>query len=324
MLHKPEFVDVSLALAAADGVYQYNNSTTHAYALQFNNAYNDVTKVEFAWSGGGNAFIVFLFGDKGNGFEQLKYTIYSYSGASQAGSVVWTGDATDYSRFAIVARPGSTSTGATDKMLHASTFKIYTDHKDWKEVRTGLEVDRNYTLCLEKNITEVKGATFWSIHNYNSSDQAVYLEEETAPLDAGKPYIYQATADKLEVVYGDQTAAAPVENGALRGTFSTMDADALAEISGNVYMMYNNALHPIGTDNHLDAHRAYLLYEALVPGEPTPSPGRQVRRMPMQDNTATALGLSNTADAPGKTLINGHLFILRGEHTYDLSGCVVK
>ena len=215
------------------------------------------------------------------------------------------------------------STRASKESLYVKSVTV-TYTTNWTEVRTGLEVDRNYTICLEKNITDVRGATFWSIHNYNSGDNSVYLEEETAPLGAGKPYIYQATADKLEVVYGDETAVAPVENGALRGTFSYMDASALGTVEGSIYMMYNNALHPIGENNHLDAHRAYLLYDALVPGEPTPAPGRQVRRMPMQDNTATNLSLSNTSEVPTKTLINGHLFILRGEHIYDLSGCRVK
>lgn len=119
------FSAVVTALKAADATYNSNYTTAHAYALLFDNAYDDVTKVEFNWAGGNNAFQVYLFGDSGSGYVLLGHTDYATSGASVAGSVVWTGDATDYTKFAIVARPGTTSSTATNKTLRASTFTLY-------------------------------------------------------------------------------------------------------------------------------------------------------------------------------------------------------
>lgn len=203
-----------------------------------------------------------------------------------------------------------------------------TPSEDWVEVRSGLEAGRHYTVCLEKNVTAVKGATFWSLTYRNEGGTAAYLVEETAPFAAGKPYIFQATGDndgKLEVVYGTETAINPVVNGALRGTFSYMDADALAGVEGTVYMLYNNALCPMGTNNHLDAHRAYVLYdllqEAPVQGF---APGKRVKSMPMQGQTTTGIDALNTAEAPVKMIIDGNLYILRGEKMYDATGRLVK
>lgn len=116
------------ALKSADSKYSSDNNytTAHAYAMRFDNSYSNVTKVEFTWSGGNNAFQVYLFGDSGSGYVKLASTNYASSGATTSGSVTWTGDATNFTKFAIVARPGTTSTiVTTNKTLRAATFKIY-------------------------------------------------------------------------------------------------------------------------------------------------------------------------------------------------------
>ena len=198
----------------------------------------------------------------------------------------------------------------------------------YTEVRSGLEEGRHYTVCLEKNVTAVKGATFWSLTYKNSENTAAYLVEEFAPYVAGKPYIFQATDDnegKLEVVYEGDAVGAPVENGALRGTFNYMDADALAGVEGTVYMLFNNELRPIGTNNHLDAHRAYVRYDLLQAVNAAPArPGHRVKSMPMQPNTATDIDILNASEVPVKVLIDGQIFILRGEKMYDTTGRLVK
>ncbi len=193
---------------------------------------------------------------------------------------------------------------------------------DFEEVRSGLEVGRHYTICLEKKIVAVRGATFWGINNCSEDNLTVYLEMQQPPFDAGKPFIFHATAETLEVAYEGDAVGAPITNGALRGTFSYMAADALAAAGSNIYMMYNNALHPLGTNNHLDAHRAYLLFDALVPG--TPAPGRTVRSMPMHGNVTTDIEDAEASAKPMKKLIDGQLFIQCGEKLYDATGRQVK
>ena len=187
--------------------------------------------------------------------------------------------------------------------------------------RSGLDIGRHYTICLPKKIIAVRGATFWGINNGDAS--AVYMELQQPPFEAGTPFIFYATASTLEVVYEGDATDTPVPNGALRGTLSYMDHTALTAAGSQVYLMYNNALHPLGTaNNHLDANRAYLLFEELQAG--APAPGRQVKRMPLQTDVTTGIEDVEASVQPKKMLIDGQLFIRCGEKLYNATGSMVK
>ena len=67
-----------------------------------------------------------------------------------------------------------------------------------------------------------------------------------------------------------------------------------------------------------------LKFKILFTEAPQPAPGRRVRAVPMQQNTATGIDELNGSEAPVKVLINGQLFILRGEKMYDAKGLLVK
>lgn len=191
-------------------------------------------------------------------------------------------------------------------------------------VRTGLEINRYYTVCLPKKITSVTGGTFWTL-TYKDAEPAtmVYIEEATPPFAAGKPYIFQATATSLQVVCeGDATDVAGT-NGALVGTLADLDAAALAAKEGTIYLLIQNALRP-NDNNYLSANRAYIRYDLLTVGTPVPAPGKRVRTMPLQGQTITGIDELNTSETPAKLMINGQLFILRGEKMYDAQGRLVK
>ena len=199
---------------------------------------------------------------------------------------------------------------------------------DYETVRSGLEINRYYTVCLPKKVTAIKGASFWTLNNKSQDGTTAYLEEETnnLPFAAGTPFIIQATAENLEVVYeGDATNVAGT-NGALHGTLVYMDAAALAAAGSDVYMLFSNELRPVGENNHLDANRAYVLLSGLtaVNEAPNAAPGKRVRAMPMQTQVATGIDALNASDAPVKVLINGQLFIIRGEKMFDAKGQLVK
>jgi uncharacterized repeat protein (TIGR02543 family) len=190
-----------------------------------------------------------------------------------------------------------------------------------------LEPNRYYTVCLPKKMMEVRGASFWTLSSRNTAETEAYLEEvDPTTAEAGTPFIIQATDTKLEVVYTGAATTTAGTNGALHGTLTYMSAADLAAAGSNIYMLYNNALRPVGTNNHLDANRAYINYNELNPvtEAPQPAPGRRVRAVPMQQNTATGIDELNGSEAPAKVLINGQLFILRGEKMYDAKGLLVK
>ena len=262
-----------------------------------------------------------------NGMDKSETTQYVNTFAITDGKAVITGASGCTLRYNYAAdqlRFRYYTSGQRDIQL----YKKETAEPAYTTVRSGLECGRHYTVCLENNVTAVKGATFWSLRYKNAASTVAYLELETV-IEAGKPYIFQATADKLEVIYGEEVVGAPVANGALVGTFDDLDAAALNTINetgeNDVYMLFNNELRPIGTNNHLDAHRAYVLYNLLLE-EPAQgfAPGKKVKRMPMQGQTTTGCELINAAEAPAKMMINGQIFILRGEKMYDATGRLVK
>ena len=199
---------------------------------------------------------------------------------------------------------------------------------EYETVRSGLEINRYYTVCLPKKVTAIKGASFWTLNNKSQDGATAYLEEETnnLPFAAGKPFIIQATAEKLEVVYEGAATEDAGTNGALHGTLVYMDAAALAAAGSDVYMLFSNELRPVGENNHLDANRAYVLLSELnaVAEAPQSAPGKRVRAMPMQPQVATGFEAAEANEAPRKVLINGEFFIIRGEKMYDAKGQLVK
>jgi len=200
---------------------------------------------------------------------------------------------------------------------------------DWTEVRSELTIGKHYTICLKKKITAVNGATFWTIGKH-TAHKVAYLEEAQLPLTAGEPFIFQATADKLEVVYEGEDVDNPVtvEGNALRGTFEDMDAAALAAACTNMYMLSNNQICSVthNNGNFLSAFRAYIDDDAMidVSSAPQPVPGRKVKSVPMQGNVATGIDETHTSMQATKMLIDGQLFIICGEKMYDVTGSLVK
>ena len=196
----------------------------------------------------------------------------------------------------------------------------------YETVRKNLTAGNYYTICYNKKMTAIKGATLWSFIGKDAS--FAYLEEASAPFDAGKPYILYAESGKLEAVLeGDAVgASAIVANGAIHGTFADMDQAALTGAGDNIYLVIGNKLRRVDgqTGNSLPAYRAYVDLDEITGGAPSSMPGRKVRSMPMQGQTATGMDELNASETPVKMLINGQLFILRGEKMYDAKGQLVK
>ena len=200
----------------------------------------------------------------------------------------------------------------------------------YETVRENLAASNYYTVCYNKTMTAIKGASLWE---FEGKDAAfAYIKPATAPYPAGKPYIVYAESEKLEAVLeGDAVeASAIVANGALHGTFSPMDQDALntaATAAGHdLYLVIDNELHRAtgeGTgSNSLPANRAYVVLDEIDPA-PANMPAH-VRSMPLHKDTATGMDELNASETPVKVMINGQMYILRGEKMYDATGRLVK
>lgn len=190
----------------------------------------------------------------------------------------------------------------------------------YTEIRTGLQSGRYYSLCYPKKMTAIKGGTLWSFAG-KEADMA-YLEQAEAPYAAGQPYFIYAESDKFEAVLeGDATSTAGNNNG-LYGTLVDMtNSDLLA--AGATYLLKNNELHPLG-EAYLSAYKAYVIVENINGGKPAATSGKQVRSMPLHVDTTTGLDELNTSETPTKVIINGQLFIIRGEKMFDATGRLVK
>lgn len=117
-LDNEKFPGVADAWKSADS---QSESATIVYALLFDNEYDDVTKISFAWSGvSGGSASVFLLVDKGTGFESGAKTE-----TNAESSIDVSFEASAVKRFALVMRPGTeTLAGTTGRALKLSTCEI--------------------------------------------------------------------------------------------------------------------------------------------------------------------------------------------------------
>ncbi|MBQ6722908.1 MAG: discoidin domain-containing protein [Paludibacteraceae bacterium] len=186
--------------------------------------------------------------------------------------------------------------------------------------------DGNYgTICLPQ-AGEMVGATLYEIADY--ANGMIYVDEvEGGVMEAGKPYIFQATSDKLNVYYTSATVeeTAGVANG-LYGFYNLENENAQFDIpagAGN-YILYQNQYWLVsGRAAYIANNRAYIRVSEI--NYVAPAPGR--RRVAMNVNgeqTATGINELNAAEAPVKMIMDGQLYILRGEKLYNANGQIVK
>lgn len=191
---------------------------------------------------------------------------------------------------------------------------------EWTTVREGLTAGNYYTLCNAKEMTAIKGGTLWSFAG--KDEQLAYIIQEDAPFEAGKPYLIYAESDKLEAVLAGDDAPASDNNG-LFGTLSFMSTADLNG-SGATHLLKNNELRPVGAGT-LRAGRAYIKAGELPDGKPSNAPAHKVRSMPMQRDAAQGFEeVQGDKVQSTKLLMDGHLYILRGENVYDVTGRLVK
>lgn len=206
---------------------------------------------------------------------------------------------------------------------------------EFEDIRTGLTAGKYYTVCWNKTMVEIRGASLWSF--IGKDVDFAYIQEESAPYPAGKPFIIYAESEKLEAILAGAEVTAPnnVGTNGLYGTFAQLEQnnfDDIASTTGkDVYFIYNEDGQPSKlrkvngqTGNWIRAYRAYVIVADIIGGKPASAPGKKVRSMPMQKDAAQGFENIQTSDKPLKVLIDGTLYILRGENVYNANGQIVK
>ena len=182
------------------------------------------------------------------------------------------------------------------------------------------EVTNKYgTICLPYAALTTSGANFYRVAGKGTENgkTAVYLESVDA-VEAGVPYIFEKTANTIEVVYDQEKPAtgALTANG-LVGTFAN-NTD-VAPTTG--YILYNDAFCMSDGSAKVNAYRAYLNLNDIVGGKPQQMPGRRYIGMSTQgENEATGLDNIATSENAVKVINNGQLIIIRGGEKFNAQG----
>lgn len=179
------------------------------------------------------------------------------------------------------------------------------------------------TMCLPYASSNYTGVEIYEVAWMEKKEGkaiGLYLDqvENDATLEAGKPYIFKATAAQQEFVYEGEEVTEPV-NGAngLRGTLTGIAAGNIT----NHYIIADNKFWVATASNWLDANRAYIDAEDVPNTEPAKLPGR--RRVILGaagENTETGVDNFSTTDTPIKVIQNGQLIIIREGKKHNAMG----
>ena len=187
-----------------------------------------------------------------------------------------------------------------------------------EEPYTRTVTNGNYgTICLPRASSVIEGATMYRIVGGNASEGITI--EEVASMEAGKPYIFQATADQLTVTMTGARADVQDANGLIGNLGATaMDVPQ----NGHSYVLSTNLLYLVNSAVTIAPNRAYIDMDAITPV--APAQGAK-RRVIATYNQATGIkDASATFGGSEKILENGVLYILRDGKKYNAQGQIVK
>lgn len=179
------------------------------------------------------------------------------------------------------------------------------------------------TVCYPEGLV-VTGATMYQMAGTDANGKFVF--DEVDVLEPGVPYLFEAHSNALHFYATAETPA--TEAGTSSGMVGTFDEIVIPQASPNIYYFSGTKFYAVtarSTDLTVPANRAYV---DLTTPHPAGAPRAGVRRVVFDvqgSNAATGFGeVQGDEQQSTKVLINGHLFIHRGEKTYDATGSLVK
>ena len=136
---------------------------------------------------------------------------------------------------------------------------------------------------------------------------------------------------EIKLYNTDDAEPLTTNQAAVNHMYGTVVAKTLShEDDADMYYFSSNHIWRVGdfsVDIEVPAYYCYVDYPAVLAGEPAaaPAPGR--RRVTMGVNGKDAAqGFENIlgGDQPMKVMIDGTLYIIRGEKVFDATGRLVK
>lgn len=188
------------------------------------------------------------------------------------------------------------------------------------------------TLCWT-NDAILGGATLYEFAGKNEYNYLVFDEVEENRLEAGKPYIFMPEDGNTEIkVYNiDDAAALTTDQAPVNNMYGTITGKTLVPgVDDNMYYFSSNhiwAVKDFVVNINIPAYYCYINYPAVLADEPAgpAAPGRRRVTMGVNgQNVATGMGEIEASETPMKVMIDGQLFIIRGEKMFDATGRLVK
>ncbi|MCQ2347956.1 MAG: hypothetical protein MJZ65_02075 [Paludibacteraceae bacterium] len=175
------------------------------------------------------------------------------------------------------------------------------------------------TICYPELITSVEGAVVYELAGRNAdATKIAVVPVAAADMVAGKPYIFNATADAQKFFYNPDVTATLQEGACgLTGTFgqTTLGTDGYYVVKGQSFVP------ALGTSTVL-ANRAYLaLTDISAMDEYVPTSGVSARFFSVVRGAATE-DMQVAADGvkDGSYLINGRLVIVKDGKMFNVLG----
>jgi len=208
------------------------------------------------------------------------------------------------------------------EFIAAENIEVHPDYGSYN--RNGLTAGNYATICLPQAGT-ISGATLFDLEYFDEAASTLYLLAVNGnAMEAGRPYIFLPSETSIEVTY---TSDASEDAGSFNGLVGSYTQETVTADAGN-YILYNNAYYLVNSTAYVGANRAYIHMDD-VPTEPsTPQVGQAPRRRVAMNvngtNQATGFENIEASEKPMKLMINGQIYILRGEKMYDATGRLVK
>lgn len=179
------------------------------------------------------------------------------------------------------------------------------------------------TICIP-NGAVATGGDLYELVGMNDIGKIIFATVPDNEMEPGKPYLFEAKSNAMKFYYTEETPAVKPDNsGAMKGSFTSYTLYDL----DNVYYFAGHALWSCDdlTELNVIANRAYVKLDEVVEISPAPVPGRRFVYMDVHGpNTTTGVDELNASETSVKVIIDGKLFILRGEKMYDVTGSLVK
>lgn len=207
-------------------------------------------------------------------------------------------------------------------------------------IRDNLTNGKWGTICPKQTVENIEGAAFYQIsyleEQNNLPYNMVWDEISGTTLTAGQPYFFIANATEIR---GNKTGAVLTEAGAaVNGFQGYIGADVMhlpyrtdyEPNEDNTFVIYNNKVTRINGATDLNSERCYIIINATVPDRTAKPKNAALHRVMMSisgaDAPAVTTGINEITNdqMTNKVIINGHLFIIRGEKMFDATGRLVK